>query len=197
MTAGPRKRRRLVLGLLALLFLAPVAISFYLYYGGWRATGDVSHGDLITPARPLPNLSLSGPGGASPAPLFDGKWSLIYTGEGRCDTECRHALYVTRQVRLALNQNMERVQRVFLYRGECCEEPYFSVEQPGLIARDLDSAEGHELDTVLESATAADGKARIWIADPLGNLVLSYPADTDPRGMIADLKKLLKLSHIG
>jgi hypothetical protein len=197
LNAEPRKRRRLVLGLLALLFLAPVAISFYLYYGGWRATGDVSHGDLITPARPLPHVSLSGPGGASPAPLFDGKWSLIYAGEGRCDAECRHALYVTRQVRLALNQNMERVQRVFLYRGECCEEPYFSVEQPGLIARDLGSAEGHELDTVLESATAADGKARIWIADPLGNLVLSYPADTDPRGMIADLKKLLKLSHIG
>jgi hypothetical protein len=42
-----------------------------------------------------------------------------------------------------------------------------------------------------------DGAGRIWIADPLGNLVLSYPRDTDPRGMIADLKKLLKLSHIG
>jgi hypothetical protein len=197
-SADPRQRRRLVLGLVALLFLAPVAISFYLYYGGWRATGNVSHGDLITPARPLPNVSLSGPDGSRSAPLFDGKWSLIYADAGGCDAQCRHTLYVTRQVRLALNQNMDRVQRVFLYHGECCEEPYFAAEQAGLIARDLDSAAGQELAAVLESlAPAADGGARIWIADPLGNLVLSYPADTDPRGMIADLKKLLKLSHIG
>jgi hypothetical protein len=87
---------------------------------------------------------------------------------------------------------------VFLYHGECCEEPYFSAEQAGLIARNLDSAAGHQLDAVLKSlAPAGESNTRIWIADPLGNLVLSYPADTDPRGMIADLKKLLKLSHIG
>jgi hypothetical protein len=197
-SADPRQRRRLVLGLVALLFLAPVAISFYLYYSGWRATGDVSHGDLITPARPLPNGSLSGPDGGSSALLFDGKWSLIYADAGSCDAQCRQALYVTRQVRLALNQNMDRVQRVFLYYGECCEEPYFAAEQAGLIARDLDTAAGQELDAVLKSsAPAGEANARIWIADPLGNLVLSYPADTDPRGMIADLKKLLKLSHIG
>jgi hypothetical protein len=193
-SAAAQKRRRLVLGLLALLFLAPVAISFYLYYGGWRTTGDVSHGDLITPARPLPRVSLSGPDGAPAPPVFEDKWSLIYADEGSCDADCRHALYVMRQVRLALNQNMDRVQRVFLYRGDCCEEAYFSAEQPGLIARDLDSAAGHELEAALR---AANGASRIWIADPLGNLVLSYSGDTDPRGMIADLKKLLKLSHIG
>ncbi|HJS21932.1 MAG TPA: hypothetical protein VJ764_04695 [Steroidobacteraceae bacterium] len=186
------------MGLLALLFLAPLALSFYLYYGGWRVSGDVSHGDLITPARTLPKVSLGGPDGGVAALVFDGKWSLIYAGDGRCDADCRHALYVTRQVRLALNQHMERVQRVFLYRGECCEEPYFSQEQPGLIARDLDSAAGRELDAILQSSVrAGEARSRIWIADPLGNLVLSYPADTDPRGMIADMKKLLKLSHIG
>ena len=195
---SPPKRRRLVLGLLAVLFLAPVAVAFYLYYGGWRAGGNVSHGDLITPARPLPEVSLADADGAPSTGLFQGKWSLIYLGDGRCDTDCRHALYVTRQVRLALNQNMDRVQRVFLFQGECCEEPYFSAEHRGLIARDLDSAAGQEVRAILvDTAPALDGKARIWIADPLGNLVMSYSTDADPRGMIADLKKLLKLSHIG
>jgi hypothetical protein len=196
-TAEPRKRRRLVLGLLALLFLAPVGVAFYLYYGGWRATGDVSHGDLITPARPLPEVSLSGPDGAQSAPVFAGKWSLIYSDDGRCDADCRHALYVTRQVRLALNQNLDRVQRVFLYRGDCCEQPYFTAEQADLIARDLDSAGGQTLSVILGASVPAHDAQRIFVADPLGNLVLSYPADADPRGIIADLKKLLKLSHIG
>jgi hypothetical protein len=191
-------RRRLVLGVLAALFFAPVAVAFYLYYGGWHASGDVSHGDLVTPARPLPEVSLGGPDGVPTADLFKGKWSLIYTADGGCDADCRHALYVMRQVRLSLNQNMDRVQRVFLYRGECCEEPYFSTEQRGLITRDLDSAAGVELMAALEaSAPAQDARARVWIADPLGNLVMSYAPDADPKGMIADLKKLLRLSHIG
>ena len=45
------------------MFLAPVAVAFYLYYSGWQAEGDVSHGNLITPARPLPAVPLSGPDG--------------------------------------------------------------------------------------------------------------------------------------
>jgi hypothetical protein len=187
-----------VLGLLAALFLAPVAVAFYLYYGGWHASGNVSHGDLITPARPLPEVSLSGPDGVPSADLLKGKWSLIYADEGSCDADCRQALYVMRQVRLSLNQNMDRVQRVFLYRGECCAEPYFSTEQRGLIVRDIDSAAGQKLMSVLgASAPAHDASSRVWIADPLGNLVMSYPPDSDPKGMIADLKKLLRLSHIG
>jgi hypothetical protein len=191
-------RRRLVLGLIASLFLAPVAVAFYLYYGGWQAGGDVSHGALITPAVRMPELSLGGPGGVAAAPIVNGKWSLIYVGDGRCDSQCRQALYVMRQVRLALNQNMDRVQRVFLYGGDCCEEQYFSTEQRGLVARDLDSSAGEELRALLESVTPTHStQARIWIADPLGNLVVSYAADTDPRGIIADLKKLLRLSHIG
>lgn len=193
-----RTRQRRTLALVALLFLAPVAVAFYLYYSGWQAEGDVSHGNLITPARPLPEVSLSGPDGGQSPPVLAGKWSLIYLGDGSCDEQCRRALYVTRQVRIALNQNMDRVQRVFLYRGDCCEQPYFSSEQHGLIALDLDSDAGQVLADAFEPTPAPeDFSARIWVADPLGNLMMSYPADTDPKGMIDDLKKLLKLSHIG
>ena len=191
-------RQRRTLALLALMFLAPVAVAFYLYYSGWQAEGDVSHGNLITPARPLPAMSLSGPDGAKSSQVFQGKWSLIYLGDGSCNEQCRRALYVTRQVRIALNENMDRVQRVFLYRGDCCEQPYFDDEQRGLISLDLDSDRGSELADALESPTMADDSSgRIWVADPHGNLMMSYPPDTDPRGMITDLKKLLKLSHIG
>lgn len=191
-------RQRRTLALLAFLFLAPVAVAFYLYYGGWRIDGDVSHGNLITPARPLPDVSLSGSDGNQSPPVFKQKWSLIYVGDGRCNEECRRALYVMRQVRIALNQDMERVQRVFLYQGDCCEEPFFSTEHRGLVALDLDSGAGPELVSMFDSMqTPGDARSLVWVADPLGNLMMSYPADTDPKGMIEDLKKLLKLSHVG
>ena len=33
--------------------------------------------------------------------------------------------------------------------------------------------------------------------DPLGNLVMYFEPETDPRDMVEDIKRLLKLSRIG
>ena len=33
--------------------------------------------------------------------------------------------------------------------------------------------------------------------DPLGNLMMSYDSQAPQKGLLEDLKKLLKLSHIG
>ena len=38
---------------------------------------------------------------------------------------------------------------------------------------------------------------RIYISDPLGNLMMSYPPDINPKGILKDLKKLLRASRIG
>ena len=39
--------------------------------------------------------------------------------------------------------------------------------------------------------------ARVYLVDPLGNLMLSYAPDANPKGMLDDLKRLLRLSHVG
>jgi hypothetical protein len=38
---------------------------------------------------------------------------------------------------------------------------------------------------------------QLWIVDPLGNLVLRYPAEADGKNILIDLKQLLKISNIG
>lgn len=47
-----------------------------------------------------------------------------------------------------------------------------------------------------ELATASSGHG-IWIADPLGNLVLHYQFDQPAKDLLKDLKRLLKVSRIG
>lgn len=200
MTPDRRRARRLLL-LLALLFIAPVAVAFFLYYGAsWRPDGETHHGVLANPPRLLPETSLPSPAGATtPADLLRREWTLLYVGEGSCDARCRRALYEMRQVRLSLNQNMDRVQRVFLYTGTCCEQPWFSTEQAGLIAANVDGDDGQRLVDAIAGSEGDDvvNAGRIYVVDPLGNLLLSYEPGVDPKGVIADLRRLLKLSHIG
>ena len=37
----------------------------------------------------------------------------------------------------------------------------------------------------------------MYLIDPLGNLMMFYAADAKPKGMLEDMKRLLRLSSIG
>jgi len=192
-----RARNLRTLAGLAALFLLPLVMAFFTYYcTGWRPAGHVNHGVLITPARPLPPIRLPQPGGGA-APHgtpFRGHWSLVYVGNGACDSACRRALYVMRQTRLALNNDMTRLRRVFLGSGECCARELLGPEQAGLEILDAGGPAGAAL---LREFPSPGREHSLFVVDPLGNLMMSYDARRDPHGLLEDLKKLLKLSHIG
>ena len=195
-----RGRRQLLL--LAAIFFVPLAIAFWMYYGptGWRPSGDASKGDLIDPARPLAALALTtADGGQTPPDFLRGKWSLVYVGDGLCDDRCRKALYLTRQSRLALSKDMDRVQRVFLVTGRCCDRGFLAQEHPDLIVARVDDDAAAAL---LEPFPTYGGvpladAGRIFIVDPLGNLLMSYAPTAPDKALLTDMKKLLRLSHIG
>jgi hypothetical protein len=191
----PRARGRRTLLILALLFFAPVIIAFTLYYGDvWRPSGSASKGELIQPARTLTVAGLKTPdGAAAPDSVLAGKWTLIYIGDGACDEACQRALVFGRQSRLALNNEMTRVQRVFLATGNCCDAAYLAAEHPGLVALDASSPEAQ----ALLGQFPPDRANSLFIVDPLGNLMMRHDSSQTTKGLLSDLKKLLKLSHIG
>src|SRR6201996_2694809 len=108
-----RARNLRLLAMLGCLFLVPLALAFFVYYGtDWRPLRTVNHGELISPARPLPETQLQATPAGVPADWFNRKWTLVYIADGQCDDACRHALLVMRQTRLSLNSEMTRVERV-------------------------------------------------------------------------------------
>jgi hypothetical protein len=177
------------------LFLVPVAVAFTLYYGKlWHPANSSSKGELINPARPLVVAGLRHPDGTpAGSQVLGGKWTLIYIGDGRCDEACRNALVFGRQSRLALNNEMTRVQRVMLATANCCDNEYFAREQEGLIALDASSPEAAALLAQFPEAR----EHSLFIVDPLGNLMMRHDASHTTKDLLSDLKKLLKLSHIG
>jgi len=214
-TAHDRRQRRILIGL-ALLFFAPLGLSFYLYYGkSWRPGGRVNAGELIAPPRPLPSLALplaragagagAGAGAATSAtpatgetnPQFlKGKWTFLYVQHGRCDDECRRRLYDTRQVRLALDREMNRVQRVFIGDSDCCDITELKAAHPDLIAIRASPAD-EPLLTLLPVRTGAENSHRVYLIDPLSNVMMFYAPDVRSKGMLDDMKRLLRLSSIG
>jgi cytochrome oxidase Cu insertion factor (SCO1/SenC/PrrC family) len=184
--------------LLASFFFVPLALSFLLYYGGlWRPQSTTNKGDLITPARPLPAVALTLADGTQSAPsVLQGKWTWAYVGDGRCDERCRIALADTRQARLLLSEKINRVQRIFFATGDCCDMEFLKREHPGLIVARFDNPE-LAAPFVLDPKVPPEEAGRIYLIDPLGNLMMSYASGAPSMGMLDDVKKLLNLSHIG
>ena len=192
--ARPRGQRNVLL--VASIFFVPVIVVFALYYGGlWSPSGTSAKGELIHPARPLEVAGLRLPDG-KPAGIeaFQGKWSLIYIGDGACDEACRTALTYGRQTRLAAGKDMDRVQRLFITTANCCNQEYLDREQQGLVLLDASSPEAQKL----LAQFPGDRAKSLFVVDPLGNLMMRHDAtQVINKDLLTDLKKLLKLSHIG
>ena len=121
-----------------------------------------------------------------------GKWVLVTLDSGRCDAYCDRKLIYMRQLRLTQGKDMERVERVWLISDNTAPPAAAVSDSQGTW---LVRAAGSELLRQLPVQSAlAD---HIYIVDPLGNLVLRYPRDTDASRMRKDLERLLKVSRIG
>jgi hypothetical protein len=181
-SARQRTGRRQLL-LVASIFFVPLAAAALLYFqSGWRPSAGVQHGELIDPPRPLPE------------PALRGQWFLVHPVGDACDAACAAALAELRQVRLALDKDAPRVRRVLLHDGSCCG-PTAPAPEPDLLVLGAGGPEGAALRALFPPA--AGGAQGIYIVDPHGNLMMSYPATGAARGLLKDLERLLRLSNIG
>jgi hypothetical protein len=194
---GDRRRsgRRQLL-LVASLFLVPLVAAIILYYSsGWRPAVNVQ-GTLIEPPLPLAD-AVSGStlpdGRPADAGVFRDHWSIVYPAAA-CDAYTEVVLDELRRVRLALDKDAPRVRRVLLHDGACAGVA-ISSRDADLLVLAAAGARGGAL--LAAFPPAVDGVAGIYIVDPHGNLMMSYPASGSARGLLKDLERLLKLSHIG
>jgi hypothetical protein len=72
---------------------------------------------------------------------------------------------------------------------------YASEIAAGYLVGDVRAPANNELIRLLGPERLAEG--RIFVVDPLGNVVASYPADADQGRLLEDLERLLAVSRIG
>ncbi|MDD5175611.1 MAG: hypothetical protein PHQ05_04215 [Sterolibacterium sp.] len=182
--------RRTVL-LLAGICLLPLLVA-YLFYSGWQPKHFVNHGELIATHR-LPAVQLTDMAGKPfSSDVLRGKWLLVTIQSPSCNEICQRSLYYIRQVRLTQGDNMNRVERLWLLSGTGTPDPKLLAAHPGLVvARAQDPAWLSAFPAKQQPPTS------IYLIDPLGNFVLRYAEDVDPKGMVKDLTHLIKVSQVG
>lgn len=182
---------RVQLALIALVFILPLAAAVWLYYQGeaFRPEARTNHGTLLEPI-----VNLRDELGASVlADAAADRWAVVYVLNGPCDAACRDALYKQRQTRLMLGQDMDRVVRILLHGTEPPDNLLEEHERSGLQA--LEDPAARQLLNDLRPRDVETGG--FYLLDPLGNVVMYFPADIRPADLVEDLDHLLELSRIG
>ena len=186
------RRYRTLYALLAVC-IAPVVASYLAYYA-FPPDGRTNYGDLVQPQRPVAGLAVSTLADV-PASLatLRGEWTLVHMAPAACDDRCRQRLWKMRQVRLTTGKDRERVARVWLVTDAQQPPAALLQEFDGTVVLRATPAAARE---VFEPAASASDD-HIWLVDPLGNLMLRWPANADPNRMKKDLSRVLRASRIG
>lgn len=176
----------------------PVLIAYFVFYVV-RPHGEASFGELLNPARPMPQVHTADLNGA-PHDLrqLQAQWLLVKVDGGACQQDCQKQLLVLRQLRLMLGKDMDRVDWVWLIND--------GAPVDAKLATDL----AHDAATVLRIDTDADavaawlpvppGKAvqdYFYVVDPLGNSMMRFPSRLDSAAAAKakrDMEHVLKAS---
>jgi cytochrome oxidase Cu insertion factor (SCO1/SenC/PrrC family) len=198
---GNNKKNKITIILLFVFFVSPLVLSWIVfnYTDYMEMRGTSNHGELIEPPRPIEDLSLIDPFNADRKDSLHGKWSLLYVASS-CDDVCMDNVYRMRQIHLAMDKHSLRVQKVLFLteqKAETLKSELINFKGQQIIDNDLINAGELLFKFSLNDSDAPLEANRLYIIDPLGNLMMSFQSDTNPRDILKDLKKLLRGSRIG
>jgi cytochrome oxidase Cu insertion factor (SCO1/SenC/PrrC family) len=189
--AEARARGRRTLLMLALVCVAPVIASYVSYYW-FRPAGHVNYGELLAATPVLEITGTLSDGKTFRLSDYRGRWLFLTADSTACDEACQRKLYATRQARTIQGREQERVIRIWLETTAApAPPPQLLAQHPGLVLARIDADRWAALRGII------DPPQSIYLIDPLGNVVLRYPADPDIKRMAKDLERLLRASQIG
>lgn len=185
-----------MLVLLLLFFAVPLLLVTLMHEFNWHPQGS-SYGELITPARPLqmPAGLQDASGNALSAALWRDKWSMVYIAE-QCAAACQQRLHGMRQLHVSLAKDIERIQRVLISPG--ANTAQLRQEYPDLVLIQQPVAAVTSLSRQFDlHGTPAAGSQRLYLVDPLGNIMMSFPANVSDADVRKDISRLLRYSWAG
>ncbi|WP_104402797.1 hypothetical protein [Vibrio penaeicida] len=176
------KRGRIILLALVGLFAMPAIVAKVILEMNWYQPGVTNQGVLVEPDSYLTDYSM---GSES-----EKQWQLGYVLPKECNALCRQQLHLLQQSYVSLGKYQERVRPTV----------YIHPNSDTSVLQDYSFNRVKSNDKFLSDFSTNE----YIIVDPRGQLVMHYPKQINPellvqqsKGLIADFKKLLKLSRVG
>ncbi|MEO7403030.1 MAG: cytochrome C oxidase subunit I, partial [Burkholderiales bacterium] len=180
--------RRVMLTVLAIC-AAPFVLATIAFYV-WTPPRSTNYGELLPLQQPK-FAAMRADGKPLDLATFQPNWVLVSIDNAPCDDACKKKLFLTRQVRIAQGRDQDRVTRLWLVQGDAPLDPSSSaIVDNAIVARPASSED-------LARVFGPNRTSHVFLIDPLGNLMMRFPADPDPKGVMKDLSKLLRVNNRG
>lgn len=177
-----KNKGRLILIGIGLFFALPALVAQAVLSNHWYQSGATNKGQLIEPRVTMSSLGVFNP-------LEQVSWQMGYVVPAHCAAECQQQIYLLAQSHTALGKEQGRVTPVLLVSDQS----------------DMTALGGSVLKQIpvntlfMQHVEGGD----VVIVDPLGQLVMRFAEPeasqqiAQSRNVLADLRKLLKLSRVG
>jgi hypothetical protein len=193
------RRGRIQMLLLLLACAAPVIASYLAYYVIKPEGGKTNFGTLVYPAQELNIAWLNVP--------LQGKWTLLIARPaGEChikDKKCIEALFLMRQVKVAMGRESSRVQLLWVNTDGQAVDPevakIYDEQSAGfkVVSLPMDP----NIKAAFEAWLNKEGAGQeIQLLDPSPAKMMYFPVTNSPKEFASikkDLERLLKLNHKG
>lgn len=205
-----RKKNRLTLIALFVLFVSPVAIAYFSYFNGWFSGTTKNHGQLLneTEIFDIEDYEFIRPNNKK----ITGKefetlyWWLMPIDPAFCDNDClKINLHLLKQTYIGLGKERKRLNPLLVLPkpADIDLESFpiaFSQFSQGSV-----SVLSSRINNSDVSVKPRDLPANfIYLVDPLGNIMMRYPLVKDEKnaaeksqGLRRDILRLFKYSRLG
>lgn len=180
-----RRRGRWQLLLILAVVIGPMVLASAMYqWRFWVPEGRSYHGELIGNGQTRIDLGVAG--------AEETRWQLLVTAADGCTADCQQLVFLARQIHIGLNRDASRAAH-----GLASAEPV-SADYDARLRREYPQLARLQLQLqAYQRIAGKDAGAQLWIVDPHGNLVLRYGPGSKGKGILDDLRHLLKISQIG
>ena len=178
---------------ISLFFFIPIITAWYLvFYTDFMTNSQgVQHGELIEPLVTIGEIEVAEIKTMNKV-LINDKWTLVFIEKGQCGDLCNERLYQLRQIRLALGEDRDKVDRLVIFNKENnlneLKDLYSGQKFIDNSFKNYQFLVTKFKDLYLDKANP------IFLVDPYGYLMMQYPEGTEPKGIIKDIERLIKNS---
>lgn len=192
----PTPRSNTTLWILVGAFVLPMIVAYaYFFLADDYQLGN--HGDLLQPVIQIESLQMTDSNGK---PISRDElvhhWKMFMVSGSDCKENCQQSLYYMRQINIALGKNADRFKHMIIHTSPMSSEfNRLMTTEYGETVQAYATLD--RLERILPGLVDPEGMNAIFIMDPLGNIMMRFPSGTDPKLILKDLNRLLKISRIG